>query len=1201
MRKALIAAALIVVLVVVAVLIVPGFINWNAYKADIVAIAEDATGRTLAIDGDISLRLLPSPALSVANVRLANPQGAADPNLVSLESLEVQAAFWPLLRRELQVRSVRLRKPQIALEILADGTATWEFTPAPKEDEPAGGDGNGSPGGIAGITLEEFVIEGGQLTFRDAASGLTEQIEAIDATLSAQELTTGPYEARGEMMARGMNLRFRFRVGDLAADGPIPLEGNLALDDAGLSIVFRGAISEAGPDAQLTGRIEAAGDDLRAAIAAIAEAAETEAAILVPGAQPFSLRASIDGNRSDVSVNDIEFALGDTRANGAVSVALGEAPAVDAALSFGRIDLDAWLGTAPLESGGRNEETAAPAAPPGTPGGGLVLPLIPVNLTGNVSLSAEALTFRGDAVRQVELSAAVGDGVLKINRLSALLPGGSDLVAAGQLAVVEGQPQFDGTLESASDDLRGLLAWLGTDIDQVPADRLRKISLQSSLRVTGELVQVFGIDLRLDSTRLTGGAAYALRARPSFSLDFDVDRLNLDAYLTAADDTDDTDDEPLAAAASPDDASAVADGGLSALAILNEFDANIALSIATLTYQDERFDGVGLDGSLIGGVLTLREARIDSAAGASVSIDGTARNFDGPVEFAAKVAIAADDPSRLLRLVQADGALPGNALGALGVSGAVSGTPEELALDLESRLGDTRANVSGTLALAAAQARIDVSVGIRNDSLVDLMGAIGMPLAPVTPELDGPVSIAGTIKGDVESLAIDLQAVAAGAELGVAGGIGDVTTAPVFNLAFNAAHPNLTKFLGALGVDYRPAASNLGAFGLSADVAGGAQAMQMSALEAAIGPVNILGEATLALDGARPRITAALSTSEILVDLFLPRIADETPAGAGVAAGAPAKTSTASRWSSDPLDLSLLRAVDGEIELAARGLSYGSYRFQDPSLTLRLADGVLAINPLRGVLFDGDVSLRMRVEEGPALGIAANIALSGADIERALIESAGLDQVTGRFDLTGDLATLGRSQREMISNLGGNLSFAARDGVVRGVALGALSDRLKELNQALDLLALIQTSLSGGETPYAVFQGTFDIADGIARSTDLSAVMEAAQGAGTAVVDLPTWQMDLRTQARLTEHPGAPAVGLDLFGPIDAPQREIKSADIEAYLATRVGTTLLRRLLPGDDEAQTEEGAGDEGAGESLRPRDIPRDILRGIIRGIGN
>ena len=72
MKKFAIGLAIVVVLLVGAVLVVPGFVNWNHYKPEIISAARDAVGRDLVVDGDISLSLLPAPALSVDGVRLAN-------------------------------------------------------------------------------------------------------------------------------------------------------------------------------------------------------------------------------------------------------------------------------------------------------------------------------------------------------------------------------------------------------------------------------------------------------------------------------------------------------------------------------------------------------------------------------------------------------------------------------------------------------------------------------------------------------------------------------------------------------------------------------------------------------------------------------------------------------------------------------------------------------------------------------------------------------------------------------------------------------------------------------------------------------------------------------------------------------------------------------------------------------------------------
>ncbi|MGF1624898.1 MAG: AsmA family protein, partial [Alphaproteobacteria bacterium] len=69
MRKLLYGLIGLVILLVAAVFIVPAVIDWNGYKADIAQEVRAATGRDLVIDGDISVRLLPSPHASVSGIR----------------------------------------------------------------------------------------------------------------------------------------------------------------------------------------------------------------------------------------------------------------------------------------------------------------------------------------------------------------------------------------------------------------------------------------------------------------------------------------------------------------------------------------------------------------------------------------------------------------------------------------------------------------------------------------------------------------------------------------------------------------------------------------------------------------------------------------------------------------------------------------------------------------------------------------------------------------------------------------------------------------------------------------------------------------------------------------------------------------------------------------------------------------------------
>jgi uncharacterized protein involved in outer membrane biogenesis len=66
----------LIIVAVGAVLVVPGFVDWNAYKLEITAAVEEQTGRKLTIGGAIEPEILPSPRLSVADARLSNSVGA---------------------------------------------------------------------------------------------------------------------------------------------------------------------------------------------------------------------------------------------------------------------------------------------------------------------------------------------------------------------------------------------------------------------------------------------------------------------------------------------------------------------------------------------------------------------------------------------------------------------------------------------------------------------------------------------------------------------------------------------------------------------------------------------------------------------------------------------------------------------------------------------------------------------------------------------------------------------------------------------------------------------------------------------------------------------------------------------------------------------------------------------------------------------
>ncbi|EWY38188.1 hypothetical protein N825_14875 [Skermanella stibiiresistens SB22] len=713
MKKLLIGILAVLLLLVGAVLIVPSLIDWNSYKADIAERISAATGRSVTLDGNIDLALLPRPTLSVSGARLANPPGAAEPDMAKLRKLDVRVAFMPLLSGRIQVQSIALIEPVIALEVLRDGRRNWEFTPA-------GGATLGSNRFAEAIQLDQVMVQNGTVIYRDATSGINERVESVDAQIVAGSLV-GPFQVQGSVMARGVPLAVELTAGRMGEGGALPVRVALRQPDAaGTTLRFAGIVIT-GADARVQGDLRAEGPDLRPAATAVMKAAGDPPTAELPTVlqQSFNFRTALNASTKLVELNGIELQIGETRGTGTVKYLPAAAAAAAAAnttttrpvtgpdgkpiqseltLNFNRFDLDSWMAL------------ARDGAPPFK---------LPANLGGKLVLNIDALNYRGNIVRQARLDASLDKGVMTLRRLSALLPGGADMSVTGSVTAERGQPLVDVSVESNADNLRALLEWLGYGIDRVPADRLRKFSMTS--RLTGRIdnFQLAGMDLRVDTSRMTGGIAYVDRGRPGFGARLEIDRLNLDAYapdLTGVTDTGEI-RVPPEGVAKPDLA-----------AWLSGFDANLNAEIGTLTVAGVPIQQVGLDGTLSNGSLTVRQLRAADLAGVSGTAQGGIKrlkpleNIDLSVDLKA-VSLAAFNRAFLAtRPGTAFEALPVERLGETSLKGRVAGDAERLALDLTLAGGGGSVQAGGTLNQIASAPNYDLKVRLTHPDAAQLGG-----------------------------------------------------------------------------------------------------------------------------------------------------------------------------------------------------------------------------------------------------------------------------------------------------------------------------------------------------------------------------------------------------------------------------------------------------------------------------------------------
>ncbi len=166
MRKLGIVASIVVVLLVAAVLIVPHLIDINQYHGQIQAQLQKRLGRQVTL-GNMGLSLFP-PSFNVENVTIAeDARFASSHPFATADKLAVSVEFWPLLRKEIEVKSLTLDRPLI--ELVRNGDGTWNFATLGQQAKPAPtistGSENKQPAGQ--LSLANLFIQDGQVAITD--------------------------------------------------------------------------------------------------------------------------------------------------------------------------------------------------------------------------------------------------------------------------------------------------------------------------------------------------------------------------------------------------------------------------------------------------------------------------------------------------------------------------------------------------------------------------------------------------------------------------------------------------------------------------------------------------------------------------------------------------------------------------------------------------------------------------------------------------------------------------------------------------------------------------------------------------------------------------------------------------------------------------------------------------------------------------
>lgn len=773
MKKVLLGITAIVVVGLAALLLAPSFIDWNQQKARIAHEVYDATGERVIIEGDVSLTLLPTPRLSAAGVRLAGAEG--EPDRLTLNSLDLQVALAPLLGGEIEVASLMMVEPVVLYEVDGHGRANWSFDPG--EGVPGGTADTGAATGERGdqdlaLRVHSLKVEGGTLIYRDLRTDSERRIQAIDADLSADSLS-GPFRLDGRFTYAGEAFDLTASLGRL--DRPSGGSSRLTLTAANLGdakLAWEGSVAP--DDRAARGTLTVSGLSL----ADLAAFADQVGADLPAPELDYELAADLSYGNNALMVEDAALHLGSSRllAAGRIAAEPGKAPDVRLELAAARIDLDELLAALPPPDSnpGADGNQSSKSEPQTVP---LDLPFLG-QATGRVDATVDALVYRGDTLRNAVFRGSFDDSGVLLETLGATLPGGAEAVLSGKLTRPAEGAAFDGGLEIRANDLRQTLGWLGQEVSGVADDRLRRLILVTdvSARIAenGDRLDFNNLTADLDASRLRGGIATRLGARPGIGVGLSVDHFNLDAYLGSPSSTPPRDVGQETAAALKGEATGDALHGIPALAVLDRFDANFDLHAEELVVSGGAIRELRARGSLLTGALTFSELTADSFPGGAGRVSGRLTGLtDRPQLADGQFDLSLREPLRLLRYLD----LPVDdmvaRLGPLTARGDISGDAAAVSLSIDvSGLGGRGQSVA---ILRDLQGELSVEAGSLSLSGMDgasVSALLGLPATHPLSRL-GVFDLALQANGSSAEVDYDLSLVALGGRVTSQGMLSD--------------------------------------------------------------------------------------------------------------------------------------------------------------------------------------------------------------------------------------------------------------------------------------------------------------------------------------------------------------------------------------------------------------------------------------------
>jgi len=351
----------LVVLVIATLLIVPAFIDIQDYKPEVEKFISEKTGRPFTVGDDLSLSLFPWAGVSFSDLHLGNAPGFAEKDFVNVKSFEVRVKLLPLLSKDIQVKRFILNEPYITLVKNKDGRVNWSqpdaaegTSSAPKKKEAPGAPTAKAGLPIKDLTVGEFLLKNGSVTWIDHTTQTRKEIAAVNLALKDVSLER-PIKLSFSAQLDKQPLSVEGTVGPVGKDfkqATIPLDLDVnALKE--LILQLKGNLMNPGSKPGIDLAVEIKSFSPRKLVAALGQTfpvttSDSKALDRV------ALKANLKGDAAKITVSNGILNLDESTLNFSLNASDFSAPNLAFDLNLDQINLDRYLPP-------KSEQQTAPA------------------------------------------------------------------------------------------------------------------------------------------------------------------------------------------------------------------------------------------------------------------------------------------------------------------------------------------------------------------------------------------------------------------------------------------------------------------------------------------------------------------------------------------------------------------------------------------------------------------------------------------------------------------------------------------------------------------------------------------------------------------------------------------------------------------------------------------------------------------------